>query len=216
MLLDGRSAGSICRRLGLSSPNILYRWKWELIRRGGSAAAGLDGRVRELEAELRRVERERDILKNARHFRPRRVSDVYADCGHQTPPGRPTLPDRRDLQWTLARKLRTSYFDAWWRILLAQRGRLKKTRPPQDTPPFSSTQQNTSFNNISPQPSYVEVVRILLENDASLRLEDRQKHTVAELAKCIKSPRSVRRLIHKKQRELDERLYNVVFQKTEK
>ena len=65
MLLDGHSAGSICQRLGLSSPNILYRWKWELIRRGGSATAGLDGRVRELEAELRRVERERDILKKA-------------------------------------------------------------------------------------------------------------------------------------------------------
>jgi transposase len=65
MLLDGHSAGSICQRLGLSSPNILYRWKRELIRRGGSAAAGLDGRVRELEAELRRVERERDILKKA-------------------------------------------------------------------------------------------------------------------------------------------------------
>jgi transposase len=65
MLLDGHSAGSICQRLGLSSPNILSRWKRELIRRGGSAAAGLDGRVRELEAELRRVERERDILKKA-------------------------------------------------------------------------------------------------------------------------------------------------------
>ncbi len=65
MLLDGHSAGSICQRLGLSSPNILYRWKRESIRRGGSAAAGLDGRVRELEAELRRVERERDILKKA-------------------------------------------------------------------------------------------------------------------------------------------------------
>lgn len=65
MLLDGHSAGSICQRLGLSSPNILYRWKRDLIRRGGSTAAGLDGRVRELEAELRRVERERDILKKA-------------------------------------------------------------------------------------------------------------------------------------------------------
>lgn len=65
MLLDGHSAGPICQRLGLSSPNILYRWKRELIRRGGSTATGLDGRVRELEAELRRVERERDILKKA-------------------------------------------------------------------------------------------------------------------------------------------------------
>lgn len=65
MLLDGHSAGSICERLGLSSPNVLYRWKRDAIRRGGPAATGLDGRVRELEAELRRVVRERDILKKA-------------------------------------------------------------------------------------------------------------------------------------------------------
>ena len=65
MLLDGLSAGSICERLGLSSPNVLYRWKREAIRQGGPAATGLDGRVRELEVELRRVERERDILKKA-------------------------------------------------------------------------------------------------------------------------------------------------------
>jgi transposase len=65
MLLDGHAAGSICERLGLSSPNLLYRWKQEAIRQGGAAAVGLEGRVRELEAELRRVERERDILKKA-------------------------------------------------------------------------------------------------------------------------------------------------------
>ena len=65
MLLDGHAAGSICERLGLSSPNVLYRWKREAIRQGGRAAVGLEGRVRELEAELRRVERERDILKKA-------------------------------------------------------------------------------------------------------------------------------------------------------
>jgi len=65
MLLDGHSASSICERLGLSGPNVLYRWKRELVRRGGSTAVGLEARVRELEAELRRVERERDILKKA-------------------------------------------------------------------------------------------------------------------------------------------------------
>jgi transposase len=65
MLLDGHAAGSICERLGLSSSNLLYRWKREAIRQGGAAAVGLEGRVRELEAELRRVERERDILKKA-------------------------------------------------------------------------------------------------------------------------------------------------------
>ena len=65
MLLDGHSASSICERLGLSGPNVLYRWKRQLIRRGGTAAEGLEARVRELEAALRRVERERDILKKA-------------------------------------------------------------------------------------------------------------------------------------------------------
>jgi transposase len=65
MLLDGHTAASICQRLGLSSANLLYRWKREAVRQGGAAAVGLEGRVRELEAELRRVERERDILKKA-------------------------------------------------------------------------------------------------------------------------------------------------------
>jgi transposase len=62
LLLDGHTAVSICERLGLSSPNVLYRWKREAVRQGGATAVGLEGRVRELEAELRRVERERDIL----------------------------------------------------------------------------------------------------------------------------------------------------------
>ena len=65
MLLDGHSASSVCERLGLSGPNVLYRWKRELVGRGGATAVGLEARVRQLEAELRRVERERDILKKA-------------------------------------------------------------------------------------------------------------------------------------------------------
>ena len=65
MLLDGHSASSVCERLGLSSPNLLYRWKQDAVKVGGPAAVGLEARVRELEAELRRVERERDILKKA-------------------------------------------------------------------------------------------------------------------------------------------------------
>jgi transposase len=43
----------------------LYRWKRELILPGGATAVGLEVRLRELQAELRRVERERDILKKA-------------------------------------------------------------------------------------------------------------------------------------------------------
>jgi transposase len=56
---------SVCERLGLTSPNLLYNWKRKLVCEGGVAAVGLEARVRELEAELRRVEQERDILKKA-------------------------------------------------------------------------------------------------------------------------------------------------------
>lgn len=65
LLLDGHSAASVARRLGLSSPNLLYRWKTESIRLAGPAARTLGDRVHQLEEELRRVERERDILKKA-------------------------------------------------------------------------------------------------------------------------------------------------------
>lgn len=65
MLLDGHSAPSVAERLGLSGPNVLYRWKREAVGRGGPAARTLDSRVGQLEEEVRRVERERDILKKA-------------------------------------------------------------------------------------------------------------------------------------------------------
>ena len=65
MLLDGHTASSVAERLGLSGPNLLYRWKRELIGRAGKTAETLDGRVGDLQAELRRVQQERDILKKA-------------------------------------------------------------------------------------------------------------------------------------------------------
>ena len=65
MLLDGHSARSICERLGLSGTNILYRWKRSFLGGKSGIASDLEARVRELEAELRRVEREREILKKA-------------------------------------------------------------------------------------------------------------------------------------------------------
>jgi transposase len=65
MLLDGHSASSVAERLGLAGPNVLYRWKRETLRRAGPAARSLGERVVQLEEELRRVERERDILKKA-------------------------------------------------------------------------------------------------------------------------------------------------------
>ena len=64
MVLDGHSPGEVAKRLGIQT-NLLYRWKTQVIQDSGPAADVLDTRVRELELELRRVERERDILKKA-------------------------------------------------------------------------------------------------------------------------------------------------------
>ncbi len=65
MLLDGHSAQSVAENLGLSHTSLLYRWKAEVLGQEGKAAVTLDARVRQLEEDLRRVERERDILKKA-------------------------------------------------------------------------------------------------------------------------------------------------------
>ena len=65
MMLDGHSAQSVVNNLGLSSVNLVYRWKEKMLAESGPAATTLDTRVRQLEEELRRVERERDILKKA-------------------------------------------------------------------------------------------------------------------------------------------------------
>ena len=65
MVLDGHSVSSVCQRLGVTTPSLLYKWKRQLVEQGGTTAVGLEARVRELENELRRVEQERDILKKA-------------------------------------------------------------------------------------------------------------------------------------------------------
>jgi transposase len=65
MMLDGHKASSVAERLGLSGTNLLYRWKREQLERTGPVATSLEARVRELELQLHRVERERDILKKA-------------------------------------------------------------------------------------------------------------------------------------------------------
>ena len=65
MLLDGHSAESVASNLGLVGTSLLYRWKAKFLRASGPAATTLECRVRELQEELRRVERERDILKKA-------------------------------------------------------------------------------------------------------------------------------------------------------
>ena len=65
MMLDGHTASSVSTNLGINNTNLLYRWKSEILLDGGQAAVTLDSRVRELEEQLRRAERERDILKKA-------------------------------------------------------------------------------------------------------------------------------------------------------
>lgn len=65
LLLDGHSATSVSERLGLSNTNLLYRWKQAQLNESGPIATSLEARVHELEAELQRVIRERDILKKA-------------------------------------------------------------------------------------------------------------------------------------------------------
>ena len=73
MMLDGHSAASVAERLGITQVNLLYRWKAMAIGRGGPAAKSLDSRVSQLQEELRRVERERDILKKALSILSRNV-----------------------------------------------------------------------------------------------------------------------------------------------
>ena len=65
MLLDGHSARSVAKNLGIGNTNLLYRWKSELLAESGPAAETLDAQVRQLRDELQRIRRERDILKKA-------------------------------------------------------------------------------------------------------------------------------------------------------
>ena len=65
MLLDGHSAESVASNLGLSGTSLVYRWKAKFLETSGPAAGKLEARVCQLEEELRRVEREREILKKA-------------------------------------------------------------------------------------------------------------------------------------------------------
>jgi len=62
MLLDGHTAPSVKDRLGLPNMSMLYRQKQEFLTRSGPVASSREARVKELESELRRVERERDVF----------------------------------------------------------------------------------------------------------------------------------------------------------
>ncbi len=76
MMLDGLSASAVAERLGIADPSLLYVWKKKLVIHGGPVAGSLDERVRQLEAELLSVERERDILKKRGPF-----STGTPECG---------------------------------------------------------------------------------------------------------------------------------------
>ena len=65
LLLDGYTAPQVIDRLGISNVNLWYRWKHEQVQQSGPVASSLESRIKQLEADLRRVERERDILKKA-------------------------------------------------------------------------------------------------------------------------------------------------------
>src|SRR5262245_3016503 len=72
MLLDAHSAPAVARNLGIRHTSLLYRWKAEALGQQGQAASTLEARVRQLEEQLRRTERERDILKKPWPFSARR------------------------------------------------------------------------------------------------------------------------------------------------
>jgi len=65
MVLDGHSAESVASNLGLGGTSLVYRWKAKALKTAGPAAMKLETQVSQLEESLRRVERERDILKKA-------------------------------------------------------------------------------------------------------------------------------------------------------
>ena len=50
MLVDGHSASSVSKNLGIGNTNLLYRWKAELVSEGGPVAE--DDEVRQLREEL--------------------------------------------------------------------------------------------------------------------------------------------------------------------
>src|SRR5262249_56729542 len=70
MLLDGHSAPSVARNLGIRHTSLLYRWKAEALGQQGQVASTLEARVRQLQEQLRRTEPERGIIKKtSAHFR---------------------------------------------------------------------------------------------------------------------------------------------------
>jgi transposase len=65
MLRDGHAAPSVARNLGIRHTSLRDRGKAEALGQQGQVASTLETRGRQLEEQLRRPERERDILKKA-------------------------------------------------------------------------------------------------------------------------------------------------------
>ena len=79
MMLDGHTAASVAERLGLSGVTLLYRWKQQQLRRSGPVAVlarRAGPRTRSRTAPRRAGARH--PKKSVGHFRPQRVTDVYA------------------------------------------------------------------------------------------------------------------------------------------
>ena len=79
MMLDGLSASAVAERLGLADPTLLYVWKQKLVTQSGPVADTLDaaGAAPRSRVAPRRT-RAGHLKKSVGHFRPPRVSDVYA------------------------------------------------------------------------------------------------------------------------------------------
>ncbi len=77
-MLDGHSTTSVAERFELANPNALCDWKASQLEQSGLVAVSLEAQVHELESDLQRGTRERDILKSVDHFRRQRMTDVYA------------------------------------------------------------------------------------------------------------------------------------------
>ncbi len=65
MVVDGHSVASVSKNLGINNTNLIYRWKAEILAQGGPTAQTLDSQASDLQEELQRTRRERDILKKA-------------------------------------------------------------------------------------------------------------------------------------------------------
>lgn len=72
METSGKAVSQLARDLGLND-NLLYRWRTEL---GRETTAATGGSVPELEAELKRLQRENEVLRQERDILKKAMSIV--------------------------------------------------------------------------------------------------------------------------------------------